>query len=89
MAGSGVTLATAASLGHQAIGFDTDPMAILLCRSLTMNLEMQEVVLLAKKVLTRSKILYNSISALSAYPENADLETKKYLMFWFCRTRVC
>ena len=75
MSGSGVTLATAASLGHQAIGVDTDPLAVLLCSSLTMNLEVQDVVSSAESVLSDFKELWKSINTSSAYPEKADLET--------------
>lgn len=77
MCGSGTTLVEAASQGHSAIGFDVDPLAVLMSSVATTLVDTELVISVARKVIecaaasTRSK------------PRWDDPETIKFAEFWF------
>jgi DNA modification methylase len=83
MAGSGTTLLAARKQGHVGIGFDTDPLAALLTRVSTMDLEPEGLIERARDVHGRATTLYPRISAGEAYPNEADEETKAFIRYWF------
>ena len=83
MAGSGTTLAAARILGHTAIGFDTDPLAVLIARTWCTDIDKVNVENKAQKVFDRAQKLYSQFSATSAYPAGADEETRAFIRFWF------
>jgi len=83
MAGSGTTLVVARALGHEPIGFDTDPLAVLLARTWCADVS-------RRATLRRAKVIYRAagLEALGmplrrAYPDRTDGETKKFLRYWF------
>ncbi len=86
MAGSGTTLATAAMLGHKAIGFDTDPLAVLLSSTLALPFDVTAVTSAARRVLARSEELCKTLRASSAYPAGLDPDEKRFVRYWFCAT---
>lgn len=86
MAGSGTTLVVARSLGHQAIGFDTDPLAVLLARSWCADVREKTVVRRAENVLEAAKARAKSLRDRDAYPGEADEETRAFVRYWFDRT---
>jgi SAM-dependent methyltransferase len=86
MSGSGTTLATAALLGHTAIGFDTDPLAVLLSGTLTLSTDPAEVVRVAQRVLARSREAYAAVKASDAYPLGTEACERKFLRYWFSTT---
>ncbi len=86
MAGSGTTLAIAARLGHHAIGFDTDPMAVLLASSLDLRFDYKFVLKNARQLLLSAMKREKDMSYSEAYPPQADEETKAFVRFWFSRT---
>lgn len=86
MAGSGTTLAIAAHLGHRAIGFDTDPMAVLLSETITKNFDVDEIIKKSENLIKQAKKIFSALKLASAYPLNADDETKKFVRYWFCHT---
>jgi len=85
MAGSGTTLVTARLRGHKAIGFDRDPLAVLISGTWVSNVNTEVVISKAEEVLKRARILaltYKSKKG-KAFPKNADQETKDFIRFWF------
>src|ERR1700733_14140424 len=55
MAGSGTTLVTAKLRGHEAIGYDRDPLAVLIARSWLTDVTKTEVETKAGEVLARAR----------------------------------
>ena len=86
MSGSGTTLVCARAKGHQAIGFDTDPLALLIARSWCHNINPEKLRYRADVVLDKSKRLSETFSSEEAYPKGADQETHKFLDYWFDST---
>lgn len=82
MAGSGTSLVVARKLGHSALGFDTDPLAILLARTWCADLP-YDVGLVAISVLDRARRIASTMRLRDAYPSNADEETRQFLRYWF------
>ena len=81
MCGSGLVLREAVQRGHTAIGFDVDPLAILMSRVWTQPLN-------ADDVLARGKSIVVAASQIRSYDVNLpwidnDRETSKYIDFWF------
>ncbi|WP_224196615.1 hypothetical protein [Nannocystis pusilla] len=83
MMGSGTVLAVARSRGHKAHGIDIDPLAVLLSRVWTSNVEGDDVRLKAKEVLRRAMRLHPGMRADTAFPPDADRETIDFLRYWF------
>jgi len=86
MSGSGTTLVSARAKGHQAIGCDTDPLALLIARSWCSDLIPEELRYRADLVLGRAKRISENINPENAYPSNADQETREFLDYWFDNT---
>lgn len=86
MSGSGTTLATAALFGHKAIGFDTDPLAVLLSRILSLNVNPEKTTKKAKQILIHAKEKYKTLTLSDAYPTYLNSQEKKFLRYWFCAT---
>ncbi len=83
MMGSGTVLAIARSEGHQAIGVDSDPLAVLLTCVWTTTIDPDAVLDKAAEVVKRAKVLFRSLRVAEAYPINADAETRKFIRYWF------
>jgi DNA modification methylase len=83
MAGSGTTLVSARVKGHQAIGFDTDPLALLIARAWCYDINPDRLKHRSNLVLERAKRLSECLTAEQAYPVHADKETRSFLSFWF------
>lgn len=86
MAGSGTVLALAQSYGHRAVGFDIDPLAVLLADVWTTEVDRKAVSAVAGEVLVRAVNSVKSIDARRAYPSGVDEETKRFLRYWFDST---
>ncbi len=78
MAGSGTTLVTAQMLGHQAIGFDSDPLAVLLSSAWTSKVDVDALQKKAVDVLEKAER-----AEPVEFPQECDKETKKFIKFWF------
>lgn len=83
MAGSGTVLAVAQASGHTALGFDTDPLAVLMARVWTTPFCPETVVAKSKEVLRRARKLCQDLPLREAYPEDANAETRKFIRYWF------
>lgn len=79
MSGSGTVLRAAAELGHSAVGFDLDPLAVLMSRVWTTRLRVSELSEAAESLVQRSKMLRDEY-----LPWIDDCEeTQQYIRFWF------
>lgn len=83
MAGSGTTLVTARLRGHKAIGFDTDPLAVLMSQAWCADIDEDRLRSKAKEVVLRATRRYRELSQGDAYPPCVDEETRSFLRFWF------
>ena len=83
MAGSGTTVVASRLHGHRAVGFDTDPLALLIAKAWSSDINPDRLRLLAKNVLNNAMRYYRSITAGRAYPKHADEETRAFIRFWF------
>src|ERR1035441_3193786 len=81
MVGSGTTAVVARAKGHLAIGFDTDPLAIVLSSAWSSNVSPGEIEDLADEVLREAKSRHKWIR--HGYPRGADDVTKDFISYWF------
>ena len=81
MAGSGVVLRQAMSLGHTAMGVDTDPLAILMARVWTTPVDDDCVQSLTERVLEKVRATDPKMVALPWMDD--DNETREFVRFWF------
>jgi DNA modification methylase len=83
MMGSGTTVAAARLLGHRALGFDSDPLAVLLTRAWCADADAKMLRQVGTRVLKRAQQRIESIGDAEAYPKDADEATKAYIRYWF------
>ena len=83
MAGSGTTLVAAKARGHEALGFDTDPLAVTIARAWCAETDPQTLLAKADEVLARAKSRLARPGATESYPRTADHETRRFLQYWF------
>jgi adenine-specific DNA methylase len=83
MTGSGTTLAVARVLGHLAIGFDTDPLAILIARAWCEDVDEKRLRRAAKRAVRRAAATFAGMRSRDAYPPGADDETRRFIRYWF------
>lgn len=83
MAGSGTTLVAARLRGHEAIGFDRDPLAVLIASTWVADNETERFTAKAAEVLERAKRRFKNLRAKCAFPSGADEETKDFIRYWF------
>ncbi len=84
--GSGTTLITARTWGHEAFGIDSDPLAVLIARASVKDLDADRFARDAEDLLLRAKRLYPEISSAAAYPDHANVETQEFIRYWFDTT---
>jgi hypothetical protein len=83
MMGSGTVIAMARSQGHRGIGFDIDPLAVLISRVWTSAYDRQEVRESAGRVLETARTTFKTLSQGEAYPRKSDDETCGFVAYWF------
>ena len=81
MAGSGTVLRQATDLGHRAVGFDMDPLAVLMTRVWTTAVEEKLVDDIADRVTKRIEAI-DPVSAKLSWMDE-DVETSAFVDFWF------
>src|SRR5882672_460653 len=82
MSGSGTTLVTARLRGHEAIGFDRDPLAVLIAGAWVSDVDVVATEKKAGEVLNRAKDRAERIAQRDAYPRGASDETKEFIRYW-------
>lgn len=80
MAGSGTVLRAAAEQGHRGLGFDLDPLAVLMAKVWTTPVEPEELRGAARSLATRIGSVRQDIS-LPWIDE--DSETSQFIEYWF------
>jgi len=83
MSGSGTVLAVAHYMGHQAIGNDVDPLAVLISRVWTTPIDLEATAAAGDGVLLCARSIFKSLPKRDAYPRGADDETRKFTRYWF------
>lgn len=83
MVGSGTVLAIARARGHRCIGFDVDPLAVLISRVWTRSIYADELREEAAAVLSAAKKIAVGMLGRDSYPETADDETRAFVKYWF------
>jgi DNA modification methylase len=86
MSGSGMALVTARMRGHKAIGFDTDPLAVLITRAWCADVDETSVKAKAEEILERARNWCGRVRLRDAYPTDSDEETREFIRFWFDET---
>jgi SAM-dependent methyltransferase len=86
MAGSGTTIVAARLHGHRAIGFDTDPLALLISKAWSSDIDHEHLRVLATQTLNDAQRRYRLLNLGRAYPTNADEETRAFIRYWFDST---
>ena len=81
MCGSGTVLQQALCHGHRAVGFDTDPLAVLISRVASQSISTDELLTSANKIADRAASMLEQSLALS-WIDN-DNETQEFISFWF------
>jgi tRNA G10 N-methylase Trm11 len=81
MAGSGTVLRTISELGYKGIGFDVDPLSVLMSTAWTTKIDETNFLKKADKILCDALNIKASNVILPWIDE--DTETKKFIQFWF------
>ena len=81
MCGSGTVLTTAARCGHEAIGFDLDPLAVLMSQVATDPTSPSELTDAARAIVRSAK------QSRARSPLWSDQETRDFASFWFGETQ--
>ena len=87
MMGSGTTVLEAFLLGRKAIGFDIDPLAILLTKTKISSINQHQAIVLGKEIVSRAKFAFYRCrgeieSELSVF---WDEKTRDFVNYWFSR----
>lgn len=80
MMGSGTVVRQALEFGHDAVGYDLDPLAVLMTRAWTTEVEDEAILTLLDNVLQRVAALGRSVPKLSW---QQDDKTQRFLEYWF------
>ena len=81
MAGSGVVLRHAIELGHEAVGFDLDPLAVLMARVWTTPISGQNLDRWAGRIVGEAHATNAGAAALDWM--DGDDETRSFVEYWF------
>jgi DNA modification methylase len=83
MVGSGTTVTIAKYLGHKAFGIDTDPLAVTIASAWSSNINHKLIRNIANIILYKAKQTVETLNTQTAFPIRADIETKKFIGYWF------
>jgi hypothetical protein len=83
MVGSGTVLAVARAQGHCGIGFDVDPLAVLISRVWTTSHDLDRIRDRAHQLLDEARSEFRNLTVGEAFPAGADDETCDFLRYWF------
>lgn len=79
MSGSGTSLIVAATLGHRAVGVDIDPLAVLMARVWTTEVDAERLKAAGRRILARAR-------QRRRVPLPMDRETRDFIRYWFDET---
>jgi hypothetical protein len=85
MAGSGTVLRQASALGHQALGFDMDPLAVLMSSVWTTPVDEDSVRLVSKRII--GNLNSTGLGDISTPWIDDDPETAAFVDFWFAKSQ--
>lgn len=81
MSGSGTVLRAAAELGHRAVGFDLDPLTVLMARVWTTPFNVTHLLRASERIVRNARVIHGEY-----LPWIDDCEeTSEYVRFWFCQ----
>lgn len=83
MVGSGTVLRVAAECRHEALGFDLDPLAVLMARVWTTPLDPDQLTAIAKDVVSQIRQDSDDMPILPWVDD--DPETSAFVDFWFAK----
>jgi hypothetical protein len=83
MMGSGTVPAMARAQGHRGIGFDIDPLAVLISRVWTTAFDHEEIRDEAAGVLTRASTEFKNLTSGDAFPDSSNEESRQFIRYWF------
>lgn len=83
MSGSGTTLVITKARGHQAIGCDTDPLAVMIARAWCTDISTDRLNCLGKSILEQATDEADHLNPEDAYPNGVDVETREFIDYWF------
>jgi SAM-dependent methyltransferase len=83
MSGSGTTLVIARARGHEALGFDTDPLALTIGKTWCADIDGDAVRGAALRAFEEASCRWRFIAQRDAYPANGDEETRQFARYWF------
>lgn len=86
MAGSGMVLKQACAVGHKPIGFDMDPLAVLMSSVWTTHVDDLCIVKKYEQIINFAKNLSNEDVSLP-WIDN-DLETSAFIRYWFGENQI-
>lgn len=86
MAGSGTVLRTVAEHGYNGVGFDIDPLAVLMSRAWTTPFNPEKIKSKAEDIINEVKEL--KLSSIYLPWIDDDQRTKSFINFWFGRKQV-
>lgn len=86
MIGSGTVMRTISELGYKGIGFDVDPLAVLMTKAWTSKIDEAGFLKASDKILTASKELNSKTIYLPWIDE--DKPTKDFIKFWFAFRQI-
>ena len=80
MMGSGTVVRQALEYGHDAIGYDLDPLAVLMSRAWTTEVSDNDIAAMLEQVLMKVEELGEAVPALAW---QQDDETSNFINYWF------
>lgn len=81
MVGSGTVLRQAVNLGHQAVGFDLDPLAVLMTRVWTTDVTERDIHREYKRLIRDAELI--DLRSLKLPWVVSDRETSEFVNYWF------
>lgn len=86
MSGSGTVLRQAGELGHEAIGFDMDPLAVLMSRVWTRSVADSEIEAVYEEILRDARA--SDASSIELPWIDQDVETERFISYWFAPAQM-
>jgi hypothetical protein len=86
MVGSGTVMRTISELGYQGIGFDVDPLSVLMSKAWTSKVDKTIFFKRSGNILAAAEKLSSKTAYLPWIDE--DIDTKNFINFWFAPSQI-